>query len=69
MNYLVIIICIVAIVVAVICKMYGYSMIFPTLIIIFAVLADVIVNTLADKKHKKEYTNLDDIKNKMKNKS
>lgn len=69
MDYLVIIICVIAIIMAIVCKIKGFSMLLPTLVIIFAVLFDIIVNTIAKRKGKKEYTNLEEIKNKMKNKS
>lgn len=69
MNYLVIAVCMLAIIMAIVCKINGFSMFIPTLIIIFAVISNIIVNTIAQRKSKKEYTNLEEIKKKMKNKS
>ena len=53
---------------AIFCKINGLSLIYPTIVIILGIIADIIVNTITERKNKKEYTNLDEIKNKMKNK-
>lgn len=68
MNYLVIAICVIAIIMAIFCKINGLSLIYPTIVIILGIIADIIVNTITERKNKKEYTNLDEIKNKMKSK-
>lgn len=69
MNYLVIAICVIAIVAAIVCKVNGLSLFLPTLIIILAVIVDIIVNTITQNKLKKKNTNLEDIKNSVKKKS
>lgn len=69
MNFLVIIICIVAIVIAIIFKINNISLIYPAILMIVGVILDIIVNIITENKRKKEYTNLDEIKNKIRKKS
>ncbi len=69
MNILVIIICVIAFILVFFCRVYGLSVIYPTLLIILAIILDILTNTLNSQRRKKEYTNIEEIKNKMKNKN
>lgn len=66
MNFVVIIICIITFVLVFLCKVYDLSIIYPTLFIILAVVADILVNTINSRKNKKEINNLKEIKDKYK---
>ena len=54
MHYLVLVIACIAIVLVFICKYYGLSIIYPTLVIILAVVLDVLSNTISSRKNKRE---------------
>lgn len=63
MNYLVIVVSLIAIVLVFLAKIYDFSMIYPTLLIVLAVILDVLVNTINERKNRKIDKNLDEIKN------
>lgn len=58
MHCLVLIIACIAIVLVFICKYYGLSIIYPTLVIILAVVLDVLSNTISSRKNKRENNSL-----------
>ncbi len=58
MHYLVLVIACIAIVLVFICKYYGLSIIYPTLVIILAVVLDVLSNTISSRKNKRENNSL-----------
>ena len=58
MHYLVLVIACIAIVLVFICKYYGLSIIYPTLVIILAIVLDVLSNTITSRKNKRENNSL-----------
>lgn len=58
MHCLVLIIACIAIVLVFICKYYGLSIIYPTLVIILAIVLDVLSNTITSRKNKRENNSL-----------
>ena len=62
MHCLVLIIACIAIVLVFICKYYGLSIIYPTLVIILAVVLDILSNTITSRKENNSLKkdNLDD---------
>ena len=58
MHYLVLVIACIAIVLVFICKYYGLSIIYLTLVIILAVVLDVLSNTINKRKNKRENNSL-----------
>ena len=58
MHYLVLVIACIAIVLVFIYKYYGLSIIYPTLVIILAVVLDVLSNTISSRKNKRENNSL-----------
>ena len=58
MHCLVLIIACIAIVLVFICKYYGLSIIYPTLVIILAIVLDVLSNTISSRKNKRENNSL-----------
>ena len=58
MHYIVLVIACIAIVLVFICKYYGLSIIYPTLVIILAVVLDVLSNTTSNRKNRKENNNI-----------
>lgn len=63
MHYFVLTIAVIAIVLVFICKYYGLSIIYPTLVIILAIVLDVLSNTIINRKSKKENINIKEKKN------
>ena len=61
MNILVIIVAIISIFLVFLTRYYGLSVIYPTLTIVLAIILDILANTLARRKEKKENTNLKEI--------
>lgn len=61
MNYVVIISAIITIILAIISKVYGISIIYPTLMIVLTIILNVIANTIKYNKDKREDTNIKDI--------
>ncbi|MBO5477386.1 MAG: hypothetical protein J6A15_06535 [Clostridia bacterium] len=53
MHYLVLVVALIAIVLAIIFKINGLSMFYPTLLIILAVILDVLSNVISERKNKK----------------
>ena len=62
MHYLVLVIACIAIALVFICKYYGLSIIYPTLVIILAVVLDILSNTITSRKENNSLKNdnLDD---------
>lgn len=58
MHYLVLVIACIAIALVFICKYYGLSIIYPTLVIILAVVLDILSNTITSRKNRKENNSL-----------
>ena len=58
MHYLVLVIACIAIVLVFICKYYGLSIIYPTLVIILAIVLDVLSNTITSRKNRRENNSL-----------
>ena len=54
MHYLVLVVAFIAMVLVFICKYYNLSIIYPTLVIILAIILDVLSNVIANRKNKKE---------------
>ena len=63
MHYLVLVVALIAIVLAIIFKINGLSMFYPTLLIILAVILDVLSNVISERKNKKMY---EELKNRVK---
>lgn len=60
MDYLIIVIVVIAIVLTLLSKFYGLSMVFPTLLIILAILMSLLSNSLKERKDKKKLQNIED---------
>lgn len=58
MNFLVIVVAVVAIILVFLSKIYNLSIVYPTLVIILAVVLDILVNAINDRKNKKENNSL-----------
>lgn len=65
MNYIVLVIAIVAIILVFLARFLGLSIIYPTLVIVLAILLDIVTNKIKSRKEKKERNNIKDIINKM----
>lgn len=53
MHYLVLVVSLIGIILAIVFKIYNLSMIYPTLIIVLAIVLDILSNTLERRKDKK----------------
>lgn len=61
MNYSVLFLAILSIILVFLSKFYGLSILYPTLLIIFTIILDLIINTINAKREKKEHNSLDEI--------
>ena len=61
MNYSVLFFVILSIILVFLSKFYGLSILYPTLLIIFTIILDLIINTINAKREKKEHNSLDEI--------
>ncbi len=61
MNYSVLFFAILSIILVFLSKFYGLSILYPTLLIIFTIILDLIINTINAKREKKEHNSLDEI--------
>ena len=61
MNYSVLFFAILSIILVFLSKFYGLSILYPTLLIIFTIILDLIINTINAKREKKEHNCLDEI--------
>ncbi len=61
MNYSVIFFAVLSIILVLLSKFYGLSILYPTLLIIFTIILDLIINTINAKREKKEHNRLDEI--------
>lgn len=58
MNYFVIILAIISIILVFLSRFYELSIVYPTLMIILTIFIDVLVNTIKNRKKKKENINI-----------
>lgn len=61
MNYSVLFLAILSIILVFLSRFYGLSVLYPTLLIIFTIILDLIINTINAKREKKEHNSLDEI--------
>lgn len=61
MNYSVLFLAILSIILVFLSRFYGLSILYPTLLIIFTIILDLIINTINAKREKKEHNSLDEI--------
>ena len=61
MNYSVLFFAILSIILVFLSKFYGLSILYPTLLIIFTIILDLIINTINAKREKRKHNSLDEI--------
>ncbi len=66
MNYWVLLFALISIILVLISKFYGLSILYPTLFIIFTIIFDLISNTIIENKERKEHSNISEIIDKKK---
>ena len=66
MNYWVLLFALISIILVLIFKFYGLSILYPTLFIIFTIIFDLISNTIRENKERKEHSNISEIIDKKK---
>ena len=66
MNYWVLLFALISIILVLISKFYGLSILYPTLFIIFTIIFDLISNTIRENKDRKEHSNISEIIDKKK---
>ena len=66
MNYWVLLFALISIILVLISKFYGLSILYPTLFIIFTIIFDLISNTIRGNKERKEHSNISEIIDKKK---
>ena len=66
MNYWVLLFALISIILVLISKFYGLSILYPTLFIIFTIIFDLISNTIRENKERKEHGNISEIIDKKK---
>lgn len=64
MNYFVIFLAIISIILVLLSKFSGLSIVYPSLMIVLTIILDIVANTVKANKDKKENTNIDDVLNK-----
>ena len=66
MNYWVLLFALISIILVLISKFYGLSILYPTLFIIFTIIFDLISNTIRENKERKEHSSISEIIDKKK---